>query len=109
METQVSTSKARECVNQLGSRLAREKKELVLFLSQLAEFDAKKLGLELGYPSTLACLIRELGLSESSACRRMVAARLLARFPVIAGHLTSNRLGLTTLVVLKDVLDESNV
>jgi hypothetical protein len=100
---------ARQLVQRLSSRLENEKRELVLFLMELAEFDAKKLALELGYPSTLGCLMTELRLSESSACRRIVAARLLARFPQIANYLLASRQTLMSLVALKDVLDEANV
>src|SRR5215470_10180503 len=100
---------ARQLVERLSSRLANEKRELVMFLIELADFDAKQLALELGYPSTLGCLVGELRLTESSACRRIAAARLLARFPQIAPHLLASRLTLMGLVALKDVLDESNV
>jgi 5-methylcytosine-specific restriction endonuclease McrA len=53
--------------------------------------------------------VTELRLSESSACRRISAARLLARFPKIAGYLLASRLTLMSLVALKDVLDDANV
>jgi hypothetical protein len=109
MNTQASPSFARQLVERLSSRLQNEKRELVMFLVELADFDSRQLALELGYPSTLGCLIGELGLTESAACRRIAAARLLARFPQIAAHLLSNRMTLTGLVVLKDVLDETNV
>src|SRR3954451_8296360 len=105
----MSSSIARQFVSRLSSRLENEKAELVMFLIELADFDAKKLALELGYPSTLGCLVSELRMSESSACRRIAAARLLARFPQIVPHLRASRLSLTALVALKDVLDESNV
>jgi hypothetical protein len=107
--TSSSPSVARQLVERLSSRLENEKRELVLFLIELAEFDAKKLALELGYPSTLGCLMTELRLSESSACRRISAARMLARFPQIGGYLLSSRLTLMSVVALKDVLDEANV
>jgi hypothetical protein len=100
---------ARLSVERLSSRLENEKRELVLFLIELADFDAKKLALELGYPSTLGCLVTELRLSESSACRRIAAARLLARFPRIGSYLLASRLTLMSLVALKEVLDDSNV
>jgi 5-methylcytosine-specific restriction endonuclease McrA len=116
MNTHASTSTssgeptlARQLVQRLSSRLENEKRELVLFLIELADFDAGKLALELGYPSTLGCLVTELRLSESSACRRIAAARLLARFPQIAGYLLASRLTLMTLVALKEVLEDSNV
>jgi 5-methylcytosine-specific restriction endonuclease McrA len=102
-------SPARQFVARLSSRLENEKRELVQFLIELAEFESKKHALELGYPSTYDCLVRELGLTESSAYRRIAAARLLARFPQIARYLLAHRLTLMGLVALKDVLDESNV
>src|SRR4051812_1941323 len=105
----MSSSIAHQFVSRLSSRLENEKAELVMFLIELADFDAKKLALELGYPSTLGCLVSELRMSESSACRRIAAARLLARFPQIVPQLRASRLSLTALVALKDVLDESNV
>src|SRR6478609_2860207 len=109
INTSSSPSVARQLVERLSSRLENEKRELVLFLIELADFDAKKLALELGYPSTLGCLVTELELSESSACRRISAARLLARFPPIAGYLLASRQTLMSLVALKEVLDDSNV
>src|SRR4051794_9443940 len=105
----MQSSVARQLVSRLSSRLENEKAELVMFLIELADFDAKKLALELGYPSTLGCLVSELRMSESSACRRIAAARLLARLPQVVPHLRASRLSLTALVALKDVLDESNV
>src|SRR3954453_4968978 len=110
MNTNISASPsvARQLVERLWSRLENEKRELVLFLIELAEFDAKKLALELGHPSTLGCLMTELRLSESSACRRISAARMLARFPQIGGYLLANRLTLMSLTALKDVLDDAN-
>src|SRR6516225_3290342 len=109
MITQASPSFARQLVDQLSLRLRNEKSELVQFLVELAHFDADKRALELGYSSTLGCLVGELGLTETSACRRITAARLLARFPQLAPHLLSSRITLSGMVVLKDVLDESNV
>jgi hypothetical protein len=70
---------ARRLVDRLSSRLANEKRELVLFLIELGELDARNLALELGYPSTLGCLVKELGLTESSACRRIAAALQILR------------------------------
>ena len=48
--------------------------------------------------------VRHLGLSSSATFRRITAARLLIRFPILADYLRDGRLGLTTLVVLRDVL-----
>ena len=109
MSSETQPCLARLFLNRLSSRLALEKAELVAFLVELAEFDRDKRALELGWPSTLGCLVGELGLSESSACRRISAARLIVRFPTIATELGKSRLTLSGLIVLKDVLDEHNV
>src|SRR5258706_7984261 len=109
MNTEAQPSVARVRLNRLSSRLAQEKQQLVLFLIELAEFDRQKHGLALGYPSTLGCLCGELGLTESSACRRISAARMLVRFPAITRYLVAHGLTLMGLIALKDVLDEANV
>jgi hypothetical protein len=50
-----------------------------------------------------------LGFTKAAAFRRTTAARLLARFPLVADYLVDGRLNLTTLVELRDVLDESHL
>src|SRR6185436_16145203 len=49
-----------------------------------------------------------LRLAKGSAYRRCTAARLYARFPVIAGMLGEGRLTLVKLCLLRDVLTDSN-
>jgi hypothetical protein len=49
------------------------------------------------------------GSPKAAAFRRTTAARLLARFPLVADYLVDGRLNLTTLVELRDVLDESQL
>ena len=48
-------------------------------------------------------------MTKASAFRRTTAARLLARFPLVADYLADGRLNLTTLVELRDVLDEAHL
>src|SRR5262249_41047169 len=52
----------------------------------------------IGFSSTFASLADHLGLTRSSAFRRTTAARLLARFPIVAEYLGDGRLCLTTSV-----------
>jgi hypothetical protein len=93
----------------LTARLYENRKEerslLVEFLAHLAELDQRRVVLALGYPSLFAFCTDFLGLTKSSAFRRTTAARLLARFPSVAAYLADGRLGLTTLVELRDVLE----
>ena len=83
-----------------------ERTLLVEFLAYLAELDRRKLYLELGFSSTFAFLTDHLGFTRSAAFRRTTAARLVARFPVVAAYLGDGRVCLTTLVELRDVLEE---
>jgi 5-methylcytosine-specific restriction endonuclease McrA len=87
----------------------KERERLVEFLLYLAELDRRKLYLDLGFPSCFRFCLDHLGLTNSSAFRRVVGARLLARFPVVAEYLGDGRLSLTTLVELRDVLAEERL
>jgi hypothetical protein len=87
----------------------QERELLVEFLVYLAEVDRRKLYLELGFPSLFAFLTDYLGFTRSSAFRRSTAARMLARRPDVGEHLADGRLCLTTLVELRDVLDEPGI
>src|SRR4030095_9866731 len=87
----------------------RERALLVEFLVYLAELDRRRLYLELGFSSLFAFCLEHLGLTRASTFRRTTAARLLQRFPVLAEYLADGRLCLTTLVELREVLDENRL
>jgi hypothetical protein len=87
----------------------QERGLLVEFLRYLAELDRRKAVLDLGFPSLFSFCTDHLGLTKASAFRRTTAARLLARFPLVAEYLIDGRLNLTTLVELRDVLDEEHL
>jgi hypothetical protein len=86
-----------------------ERSLLVELLRHLAELDRRKVVLTQGFPSLFAFCTEFLGLTKASAFRRTTAARLLARFPPVADYLADGRLNLTTLVELRDVLDEAHL
>ena len=87
----------------------QERTLLVEFLAYVAELDRRQLYLELGFSSTFAFLTSHLGYTGSAAFRRTTAARLAARFPVVLAYLGDGRLCLTTLVELRDVLEEARL
>jgi 5-methylcytosine-specific restriction endonuclease McrA len=107
--TAISRMSAGDLTSRLYDLRATERALLVEFLAYLGELDARKVYLGLGFSSTFAFCTDYLGLTRSSAFRRTTAARLLVRFPVVADYLGDGRLGLTTLVELRDVLDEASV
>jgi hypothetical protein len=87
----------------------QERRLLVEFLRYLAELDRRRTVVAQGFPSLFAFCTDFLGLSKASAFRRTTAARLLARFPLVGECLADGRLNLTTLVELRDVLDEAHL
>jgi hypothetical protein len=95
---------ASELTSRLYALRTKERQLLVEFLGYLGALDERKLYVEAGFSSTFAFCTDHLGLSRSSAFRRTTAARLLLRFPRVGDYLGDGRLGLTTLVELRDVL-----
>jgi 5-methylcytosine-specific restriction endonuclease McrA len=85
----------------------QERALLVEFLQYLAEMERRRAHVDAGFPSLYAFLTQHLGYSNAAAYRRMKAAQLLIRFPAIAPYLADGRLGLTTLVELRDVLEDA--
>jgi 5-methylcytosine-specific restriction endonuclease McrA len=87
----------------------QERSLLVDLLRCLVELDRRRTVLALGFASLFSFCTDHLGFTKAAAFRRTTAARLLARFPLVAGYLVDGRLNLTTLVELRDVLDESHL
>jgi hypothetical protein len=91
------------------AELVRSERHLVVqFVVELAGFARRELYRELGYTLLFYYCVRQLGLSKSSAFRRSETARLIARFPLIAGQLADGRLSIRALVELREVLTEEN-
>jgi hypothetical protein len=61
------------------------------FLVALADFDRRRLWLELGHTSLFAFLHRELGLSAGAAYYRKTAAELIQRLPEVIEPLRDGR------------------
>jgi len=99
---------AQELAALLCGLLSHERHTVTEFLLHLVEFDRRGFALALGYGSLFDYCTRGLGLSSSAAYRRITAARLLRRFPVIEPMLRDGSMSPTTLTLLKDVLDERN-
>jgi hypothetical protein len=99
---------ARELTARLGALLREERGAMAEFLLALADFDRRRLWVELGYPSLFSFLRRELGLSAGAAQLRKTAAELLQKLPGIAEPLRDGRLCLSTVCALADVLTTEN-
>src|ERR1700674_4034793 len=104
----MESTSARDLDRRLADLVRRERHLAVQFVVELAGFAKRELYRELGYTSLFYYVVRQLGLSKSSAFRRSEAARLIARFPVIADRLAQGRLSIRALVELREVLTEEN-
>lgn len=77
-------------------------------LAHLAEVDARQLYAGLGFPSLFAFCVQSLGFCESSAGRRIAAARVCSRFPAAFAHVASGNLHLSALSALSKHLTPGN-
>src|SRR6266542_4023599 len=102
------TTLAREQSLHLADLLRRERAALAEFLVALAEFDRRRLWLELGHASLFYFLHRELGLAKGPAFYRKTAAELIQRYPEIVEPLRDGRLCLTSVVELSKVITREN-
>jgi hypothetical protein len=99
---------ARELTVTLADLLRRERTALGDFLAALADFDAKRRWVELGYTSLFHFLRAELHLSKAAAQYRKVAAELLQRVPAVVEPLRDGRLCFTTVIEAAKVLTLDN-
>ena len=76
---------------------AAERVATTKLLHHLKEIDRRKLFSDLKYSSLFDYCVRELGYSEGSAQRRIVAARMLAEIPEIEAKIKTGKLTLTNI------------
>jgi len=99
---------AREHSDRLARLLRTEHGAMADFLVALADFDRRRLWLDLGHASLFYYLVRELGLSAGAAQLRKTAAELLQEYPEVGAPLRDGRLCLSTICELAKVLDPEN-
>lgn len=85
-----------------------EREATVALIAHLAELDRRRLYLAAGYSSLFTYCTRVLHLSEHAAYRRIEAARLARRLPVILERLAAGEVTLTTLGLLAPHLAPGN-
>jgi 5-methylcytosine-specific restriction endonuclease McrA len=88
--------------------IGAERRLTAKFVACLAEIEDRRLHLLAGYASMFDFCTRGLGLSENEAFRRIAAARLGRRFPVVHSLLASGAVHLTTLELLREHLTDEN-
>ena len=75
----------------------------------LIQVEDRRLDRKAACPSLFDFCRRKLGMSEGTANRRMIAVRLVRRFPVIIDRLNHGVVTLSALVLVKNVLTETNL
>jgi len=100
---------ARDLSRRIASLLASERNTVAEFLVALADFDAERGWAALGYASLFQYLERELELTSTAAARRMTAAGLVRRFPVVVAPLRDGRICMSVVYELAKALTPENV
>ena len=98
-----------ELLTGLDGQVASEKRCMANVIAYLGEVEERRLHLEAAYPSMFAFCQRRLRLSEGEAFRRIRAARLARKFPILLPALAERRVTLSNVVLMYDYFTEENV
>jgi hypothetical protein len=99
---------ARALTENLAALLRREHDALAEFLVALADFDHRRLWVELGHASLFYYLHRELRLSKGAAQYRKVAAELIQAVPGVVEPLRQGQLCLSSVIEAAKVVTADN-
>ncbi len=99
---------SRELLARVKDLAAHEREATAVLIAHLAELDRRRLYLAEGYSSLFTYCTQVLHLSEHAAYRRIEAARVVRRLPVILERLADGSLNLTTVGLLAAHLTSEN-
>jgi 5-methylcytosine-specific restriction endonuclease McrA len=97
-----------ELLADIGKLVGSERKLTAELVRCLAEIEERRLHLHAGFSSMFEFCLKELGFSEGEAFRRLLAARLGRRFPVVYSLLASGAVHLSALELAREWLTEEN-
>jgi len=92
----------------LAGRCATVCRETGQLLADLAEFDARRLQMPVGYPSLFAYCVGHLGMTEDVAGQRIQAARAAREFPLLFDAVAQGALHLSAVRLLAPHLTREN-
>jgi hypothetical protein len=95
-------------IRDLHTLMTQERGTAAAVLAHLAEVDARRLYVPLGYSSMHGYCVEELRLSEDAAYKRIQAARAAREFPILFTELAEGRLHLTAMCLLAPHLTPEN-
>ncbi len=97
-----------ELLHRVADLLAQSRRVEWVLVAHIAEVDARRLYAREAWPSMIQYSMGALHLSEGEAYRRIAAARLSRRYPVILSMLEDGRLHLCGIGVLSRHLNDAN-
>ena len=109
MSNRLSGLSDRELLAALHTLRGSERESLLEILRHLNEVERRRLHLKLGYSSMFVYCTEHLCYSESTAARRVQAARCVSRFPKVEALLVSGEINLVTLGLVANLLTPQNV
>jgi hypothetical protein len=95
-------------IRELAEFAGHERNATAGFLARIAEVDERRLYRAAGYSYMHAYCVAELRLSEDAAYKRIQAARIARRFPVLFEALADGRIHLSGICLLAPHLIEAN-
>ncbi len=104
----LSRSSGDELLDSARALIGSEREITARFVAHLAEIEERRLHLDAGFSSLFELCVAHFRLSEGEAYRRILAARLVQRFPPVYEHLASGAVNLSALELLREHLTEDN-
>ncbi len=98
----------RELINRLRNLVKKEQTSTIEILAHLAEVDRRDLYVGYGYSSLSEYCVSHLGYGESSAWRRVSAARVVKNFPEVSDLLKKDQLTFSGVILLTGALRPEN-
>ena len=93
-----------ELLNGIRRMRGDERKLDRQIVEYICEIESRRLYAELGFANVIDWLVKDLGYSESSAYRRMMAARAIRAVPEAAGKIEDGRLNLVTIAKVQSAI-----
>ena len=97
-----------ELVSSLKCLVVKDRGTTAEILAHIAEVDSRRLYLPAAHPSMFSYCQKELGFSEEMAFKRIRAARMARKYPVIFAAIADGRLHVSAVVLLSKYLRRDN-
>jgi hypothetical protein len=97
-----------ELIAQIEQLAQREREATAILIAHLAQMEARRLYLQEGCSSLFTYCTRVLRFSERAAYRRMEAAKIGLKFPIVLEMLSAGGINLTTITLLAPELTPAN-